>query len=46
MPFLKISRDKYKSPSGKIYSKKQVQAYYASDGFKHKLIKGKKKNYA
>lgn len=34
MPFTKISKNKYKSPSGRIFTKKQVQAYYATKGFK------------
>jgi len=29
MPYTKTKRGKYKSPSGKKMSKKQVQAYYA-----------------
>jgi hypothetical protein len=35
MPFRKISgkgRGKYKSPSGRTFTKKQVRAYYASGG--------------
>lgn len=34
MPFKKISKNKYKSPSGRTYSKKQVGLYYATGGFK------------
>ena len=41
MPFTKISKNKYKSPSGRTFSKKQVQLYYATNGFKDKP-KGKK----
>lgn len=41
MPFKKVGKDTYKSPSGKKYTKKQVKAYYATDGFKNKK-KGKK----
>lgn len=33
MPFTKIATNKYKSPSGRKYTKKQVIAYYATDGF-------------
>ncbi len=33
MPFTKQSNGKYKSPSGRTFTKKAVQAYYASDGF-------------
>ena len=38
MPFDKIkkgkNKGKYKSPSGKVYTKDQVRLYHASDGFK------------
>lgn len=38
MPFKKIGRGKnkgkYRSPSGRVYSKKQVRMYYATNGFK------------
>lgn len=34
MPFKKISKNKYKSPSGRTFTKNQVKAYYATDGFK------------
>ena len=37
MPFTKITkgknRGKYKSPSGRIYTLKQIRAYYATDGW-------------
>ena len=33
MPFQKVSGGKFKSPSGKLYTKKQVALYYANDGF-------------
>ena len=36
MPFEKIGPNKFKSPSGRIYTKKQVQLYYATNGFKRK----------
>lgn len=40
MPFTKITsgkdKGKYRSPSGKKWSKKQVVAYYATNGFKKK----------
>jgi len=36
MPFTKQSNGKYKSPSGRTFTKKQVIAYYATDGFKKK----------
>ena len=34
MPFKKTSGGKYKSPSGRTYTKRQVKAYYATGGFK------------
>lgn len=36
MPFTKIGPNKYKSPSGKTWTKKAVVAYYASNGFTEK----------
>lgn len=43
MPFTKITsgkdKGKYKSPSGRKWSKKQVVAYYATNGFKKKVKK-------
>ncbi len=40
MPFKKItkgkSKGKYKSPSGRVYTSKQVKAYYATSGWKRK----------
>jgi hypothetical protein len=33
-PFKKIGKNKYKSPSGRKFTKKQVKLYYATDGFK------------
>ena len=33
MPFKKVGPNKYKSPSGRIYTEKQVKAYYATRGF-------------
>lgn len=43
MPFSKIAKGKnkgkYKSPSGRVWTKKQVIAYHASDGFKKKSKK-------
>jgi len=49
MPFTKVTKGKnkgkYTSPSGKVFTKKQVEAYYATDGFTNtvKKAKGKKK---
>lgn len=39
MPFKKVGENKYKSPSGRDFSKKQVKLYYASDGFKPSKMK-------
>lgn len=39
MPFKKVGPNRYKSPSGKAWTKKQVVAYYASNG----TFKGAKK---
>jgi hypothetical protein len=36
MPFTKIGPNKYKSPSGKVFTKKQVALYHATNGFKKK----------
>ena len=41
MPFTKKG-DSYESPSGKKYTEKQVQAYYATSGFKKRLKKKRK----
>jgi uncharacterized protein YaiI (UPF0178 family) len=47
MPFTKIKRGKkkgkYRGPSGKIFTKKQVALYYATKGFKKKPRKKKLK---
>lgn len=36
MPFKKTSSGKYKSPSGRTFTKKQVALYYATSGFTKK----------
>jgi len=36
MPFKKLKSGKYKSPSGRILSKKQLTAYYARQRAKRK----------
>jgi hypothetical protein len=43
MPFTKVSGGKFKSPSGKKYTKKQVALYYANDGFPSRPKKAAKK---
>lgn len=40
MPFRKIGKNKYVSPSGRKWTSKQVRLYYATKGFK---IKPKRK---
>jgi hypothetical protein len=42
MPFKKVGKV-YKSPSGRTFTKKQVVAYYSSDGFTKPVRKPKKK---
>lgn len=39
MPFTKVGPNKYRSPSGRKFTKKQVALYHASDGFKNKRNK-------
>lgn len=39
MPFTKEGPDRYKSPSGRTFTKRQVQAYYATKGFKKPVKK-------
>ena len=39
MPFKKVGKNKYKSPSGKTMTKAQVQAYYAKKNSKKKKSK-------
>lgn len=43
MPFRKTAAGKYKSPSGKTYTPKQVRAYYATGGWRRKPRKVKAK---
>ena len=46
MPFKKITtgknKGKYKTPSGRVYTVKQMKAYYATSGFKRKPKKGRR----
>jgi hypothetical protein len=51
VPFKKTGKDKYTSPSGKKFTKKQVKMYYATEGFTKKpntrkadKIRGKKRS--
>ncbi len=36
MPFKKVGTNKNVSPSGRVFTDKQVKMYYATDGFKRK----------
>ncbi len=36
MPFLRTGKNQYKSPSGRLFTGKQVKLYYATNGFKDK----------
>lgn len=44
MPFTKVGANDYTSPSGRHFTKKQVQMYYATHGFKDKPKGKNKKN--
>jgi hypothetical protein len=35
MPFKKIGNNKNQSPSGRVFTDKQVALYYATDGFQN-----------
>lgn len=41
MPFKKVSSNKYKSPSGRTFTKKQVILYHATKGFTTRPRKSK-----
>lgn len=45
MPFKKVGPNKYRSPSGKTYTAKQVKAYYATGGFSRPPRKRKRKGH-
>ena len=45
MPFKKVG-SKYKSPSGRTFTKKQVALYHATGGFKNMKKRKKKKKHA
>lgn len=44
MPFKKIGKNRYVSPSGRIFTEKQVRLYYATKGFKVKPRKSRRKS--
>lgn len=46
MPFKKVSKDKYKSPSGRTMTGKQVKGYYAKEGAKKPKAKSISKRKA
>lgn len=39
MPFTKTKGGKYKSTSGRLYSKRQLAMYHATNGFKNRRKK-------
>lgn len=39
MPFVKVGENRYKSPSGKVYTQAQIKAYYAKTKGKAKKKK-------
>lgn len=43
MPFKKVGKNRYKSPGGKVYTARQVRAYYATNGFKRKPSRKRRK---
>jgi len=43
MPFKKVGRNKYRSPSGRKFTAKQVRAYHVTGGFKRAPRKRRKK---
>jgi hypothetical protein len=42
MPFKKVAKGKYKSPSGKTFTAKQVKLYHSHNGFPKKKKRTKK----
>ena len=48
MPFKKISsgsnKGKYRSPSGRVFTARQVRGYYATKGFSRAVKKGGRKH--
>lgn len=43
MPFRKVGKNRYKSPSGRTFTAAQVRLYYATEGFTHKPRKRKRR---
>ena len=44
MPFTKVGPNEYRSPSGRKFTSAQVRMYYATNGFKNKKKKTRKKH--
>jgi hypothetical protein len=40
MPFRKVGANRYRSRSGRLWTGKQMRAYYATSGFKRKVRSG------
>ncbi len=43
MPFKKVGKNKYRSPSGRTFTKKQISLYYATEGFKKAAMRKMKR---
>ncbi len=43
MPFTKAGKNRNVSPSGRVFTDKQVKLYYATDGFKKSKLSKKKR---
>lgn len=43
MPFKKVGRNRNVSPSGRVFTNKQVKLYYATDGFKKSKLSKKRR---
>lgn len=43
MPFKKVGRNRNVSPSGRVFTDKQVKLYYATDGFKKSKLSKKRR---
>jgi hypothetical protein len=42
MPFRKVGKGRYRSPSGRLWTAKQVRLYHATGGFRRKPRRRKK----
>ncbi len=43
MPFKKVGKNRNVSPSGRVFTNKQVKLYYATDGFKKSKLSKKRR---